>query len=41
MAEFDVFPRAITVGNVNLAIVGCGHGELDQIYTTIAELERV
>ncbi len=37
MAEFDV----LTVGNVNLAIVGCGHGELDQIYTTIAELEKV
>ena len=41
MSENGAAPRVVTVGAVNLAVVGCGHGELDQIYSTIAEVERV
>jgi lariat debranching enzyme len=25
----------------NLAVVGCGHGELDKIYETIQQLEHI
>lgn len=41
MSGDEEAPRLVTVGTVNLAVVGCGHGELDQIYSTIAEVERV